>query len=91
MLIRTAHELGHFIRDRRRTANMTQDQLARRIGVSRQWVVDIERGKPTAALSLVLRTLTALGIRIDLRPQEALRERNSIDLNAIIERAKSRR
>ncbi|HKT08221.1 MAG TPA: helix-turn-helix domain-containing protein [Gemmatimonadaceae bacterium] len=91
MIIRTASELGHLVRDRRRSASLTQEQLAKRIGVSRQWVVDIERGKSTAALSLVLRTLNALGIRLDARPQEAIRDRPSIDLNAIIEHAKSRR
>lgn len=91
MIIRTASELGHLIRDRRRAASMTQEQLATRVGVSRQWVVDIERGKSTAALSLVLRTLNALGIRLDARSQDAIRDRPSIDLNAIIEHAKSRR
>lgn len=91
MIIRTALELGHLIRDRRRAAHMTQEQLAKRIGASRQWVVGIERGKPTAAVSLVLRTLNALGVRLDARPQDAPRDRTSIDLNAIIEHAKSRR
>ncbi|HEX6808012.1 MAG TPA: helix-turn-helix domain-containing protein [Gemmatimonadaceae bacterium] len=91
MIIRTASELGHLIRDRRRAATLTQEELATRIGVSRRWVVEIERGKKTAALSLVLRTLNALGIRLDARQQDAPRDRSSIDLNAIIEHAKSRR
>lgn len=91
MIIRTASDLGHLIRDHRRAAKITQERLAKRVGVSRQWIVDIERGKPTATLSLVLRTLNALGIRLDARTQDAPRNRPSIDLDAIIEHAKSRR
>ena len=91
MIIRSAGELGHLIRARRRTAKLTQEQLATRIGVSRQWLVEMEAGKPTAALSLVLRTLRALGIRVDLLSDDRRRPKASVDIDAIIDAAKSRK
>jgi DNA-binding XRE family transcriptional regulator len=42
------------------------------IGVSRQWIVAMEKGKPPAEIGLVLRALTALGVNLDaddLAPQ----------------------
>jgi DNA-binding XRE family transcriptional regulator len=34
---------------------MTQEELAKRLGVSRLWIAEFEGGKPTARLDLVLR------------------------------------
>ena len=91
MIIRTANDLGHLIRDQRRQAKLTQEQLARRVGVSRKWIVDIEGGKRTAELSLALRTLRALGIDLDARQRRAHHGRNTPDLDAIIDAAKKPR
>lgn len=65
MLIRTAHEVGLLIRDRRRTLGLTQAELAERIGASREWVRLLESGKPRLELGLTLRALTALGVLLD--------------------------
>jgi HTH-type transcriptional regulator / antitoxin HipB len=65
MFIRTPADLGAVIRDRRRQLGLGQAELAERIGVSRQWVVGIERGRARAELGLVLRTLDSLGIRLN--------------------------
>lgn len=65
MLIRTAHEVGLLVRDRRRAAGMTQAELAERVGASREWVRLLESGKPRLELGLTLRALTALGITLD--------------------------
>ena len=62
MLIRTPRDLGAAIRSRRKALGLDQAALAARVGVSRQWIIDIEKGKPRAALDLVLQTLQALGI-----------------------------
>ena len=43
---------------------MTQADLARRTGVSRQWVAAVERGKPRAELGLILRTFNVLDMPI---------------------------
>jgi hypothetical protein len=38
--------------------------------VSRRWLSDLEAGKPTAAVGLVLRTLQALELVVDLQLDE---------------------
>lgn len=62
MRVRTPTDLGAIIRDRRTKLGMDQKSLASQVGVSRQWIVEVEKGKPRAEVGLVLRTLEALGI-----------------------------
>jgi HTH-type transcriptional regulator/antitoxin HipB len=62
MRLRTPKDIGLTIRERRKALGLDQAELARRVGVSRQWIVGIEKGKGRADLSLVLRTLDALGV-----------------------------
>jgi y4mF family transcriptional regulator len=68
MRVRTSTDVGAVIRDRRQALGLTQAALAEKVGVSRKWIVDVERGKPRAALRWVLRTLEALGIVLDVGP-----------------------
>jgi len=65
MLIRTSREVGLLVRDRRRAIGLTQGALAERVGASREWVRQLESGKPRLELGLTLRALTALGIALD--------------------------
>jgi len=58
MLIGTPADLGAVIRDRRKRLTLDQSTLAKRIGVSRQWLIDVEHGHPRAELALVLRLST---------------------------------
>ena len=67
MWIRTVDDVAELVRDRRKQLGLSQMELARRAGVSRQWLVDLERGKPTAEVALVLRTLAAAGMQLDAR------------------------
>ena len=53
-----------MIRDQRKRVHLSQQQLSDRLGVSRQWVVEVEKGKPRAEIGLILRALEALGLRI---------------------------
>jgi transcriptional regulator with XRE-family HTH domain len=63
MRLRTPTDIGLLIRQRRRAQHLDQAELARRVGVSRQWIIGIEKGgKVRADLNLVLRTLDALGV-----------------------------
>ena len=66
MQIRTPRDLGLVIRDRRRRLKLSQTDLARKVGVGRQWIASVERGKPGVELGLVLRTFTALGLSLTL-------------------------
>jgi len=89
MLIRTPTDLGAVIRDRRKGLKLDQSTLAKRIGVSRQWVIDIEHGHPRAELTLVLRALDALGIPLHASGEPGTRAAPSgVDINAIVARAK---
>ena len=64
MRVRTPKEVGALIRDRRRHLGLDQSTLAKRVGVSRQWIIEAEQGKPRAAVGLILRTLAALGVNL---------------------------
>ena len=64
LAIRTPSDIGALIRDRRRARNLDQAELAKRVGVSRLWINQIEGGKSGASLGLVLRTLDVLGIEL---------------------------
>lgn len=66
MKVRTPIDLGSAIRDRRRRLKLRQDELAARVGVSRKWIIDVEKGKPRAEIGLLLRTLDALGLHLAL-------------------------
>jgi y4mF family transcriptional regulator len=63
---RTSRDLGVVIRAARREQGMTQAQLAAAVGVARSWVIAVERGKSTAEVGLVLRTLAVLGLVADV-------------------------
>src|SRR5438046_1008895 len=96
MQVNTARDIGALIKDRRRTLNVSQSDLAARVGVSRLWIVNLEKGKSTAQISLVLRTLKELGVSIDAsfikQGIDAKRQQtDAVDLNAIIQKTKAAR
>jgi transcriptional regulator with XRE-family HTH domain len=68
--IDSIHDLAATARGRRHSLGMTQEQLAARMGVSRQWVSQFERGKRTVELGFALRLLDALdlGLRLETDP-----------------------
>lgn len=86
MEVRNSAEVGLCIRERRRELGIDQRTLAARIGVSRQWVVAIEKGKARAEVGLVLRALTALGLAVDIRPTVA----GPTEIDEIVDRARRR-
>jgi HTH-type transcriptional regulator / antitoxin HipB len=89
MLVRAASELGAVIRDRRKQLKLDQATLAKKIGVSRQWVIDVEKGHARAQLGLVLRAIDALKLQLDASADQGTRRRaGSVDIDAIISRAR---
>ena len=86
MVVKNPRELGHLVRDRRLNNGLTQASLAEEVGVSRKWIIDLEGGKRTTDLSLVLRTLNVLGIELDAR-NRADDQGKKDDIDAIVERA----
>ena len=72
MQLKTARQIGTLLRERRTQLGWSQVKLADRMGVSRLWIIQLEQGKPTARMSLVLRAFKALGIILDAGlPQDA--------------------
>ncbi len=63
--LKTPADLGNVILQRRKALGWDQARLAHEAGVSRQWIIEIEKGKPRAELQLVLRALNVLGIELD--------------------------
>ena len=89
MLIRTPGDLGGLIRDRRKQLKLDQAAFARRVGVSRQWVIQIEHGHSRAELGLVLRALDALDIQLDATARKPRRRRSrAVDIDDIVANAK---
>ena len=95
MRIRTAADLGAFIRERRTKLGMDQISLAKKAGTSRKWLVEVEQGKPGAEIGLILRTLKSLGVSVDLKA-DSYREIPSIgkattpDINSVLDALKKR-
>lgn len=68
MRLRFASDIGHVIRNERKHSGMSQRELASFAGVSRKWLSDVENGKDTAEIGMVLMLLRKL--RIDLEVAE---------------------
>lgn len=96
MRVRTALDLGLVIRERRRALGLGQGALAKQVGVSRQWLIEVEHGKARAEIGLLLRTLNALNLEIMIAPSDtgppeaAPIPEFAIDINAVIDRARGR-
>lgn len=63
-LIETPQQLGELIRAVRKAQGIRQDDLAGLISASHVFVLEVERGKPTAQIGKVLDLLRELGIRL---------------------------
>jgi y4mF family transcriptional regulator len=65
--------LGRIVRETRRALGLTQPKLALSAGVGVRFLVDIERGKPTAQIGKIMQVLAALGIELQLSPPTTLK------------------
>jgi HTH-type transcriptional regulator/antitoxin HipB len=89
MSIRTPTELGAAIRQAREAANVTQAQLAAKIGTTQARLSRFEGGDGAINLRTVLQILAALNLQIELQKQQFGEDANGnqdeedIDLTAI--------
>ncbi len=94
MNLRTSTDIGLAIRERRRALGLDQATLARRLNVSRQWIIALERGRDRAPVGLVLRTLSALGLHLRAGEEPAAAPRPlplaSVDINAWVDAHRGR-
>lgn len=65
-ILATPADVGRAIRDKRRELGLTQQELADWVGVARQWIVKVEKGKARVDLESLLRTLFQLGLELHL-------------------------
>ena len=94
MRIRTTVDLGAVIRDRRTKLGFYQKSLAAKVGVSRQWIVEVEKGKPRAEIGLVLRTIEALGMSLTVdEPRKTIGQTGPppVDIDSIVAAARAKR
>jgi y4mF family transcriptional regulator len=63
-IIHSVDDLGLVLRAVRKSSGVRQDDLAAIVGVSKQFTADVERGKPTVQLGLVLQLLREMGIEL---------------------------
>ena len=96
--VRTPVDLGGVIRDHRTKLGLDQKTLAQKAGISRQWMVEIEKGNPGASIGLILRTIRVLGVSLaaddEIPPklkQASLSSDSSIDIDSIVESARRKR
>ncbi len=92
MKIRSITDLAAIVRGRRKDLRWSQEELARRAGVSRKWIYDFEAGKATAQLGLILRVLDVLGLAVDvtLAAEAARSQGPSVDLDALLDEHRAR-
>ena len=77
-------DVAAIIRDRRRQLGWTQAQLASRIGVGREWVIQCEKGKPSIEWGIVIRAFRALELSVDLSPETRASEPGGDELAEIL-------
>lgn len=59
-------ELPGIVRARRKELGIDQETAARLAGVSRKTISEIERGKQTIRLDVIIRVLDVLGLRLEI-------------------------
>jgi predicted transcriptional regulator len=78
-------DLGLVVRAVRRTSKIRIDDFSAIAGVSKQFTSDVERGKPTVQLGLVLKLLEELGVPLTLDiPEQVIQELDSLRKKASV-------
>ncbi len=69
--VRNARDLGEAIRSARDVTGLTQSELSARAGISRSYLAQVERGRSTRLLDLVLDLLRLLDMELVVRRRES--------------------
>jgi DNA-binding XRE family transcriptional regulator len=72
-------QVGRFISERRKDLRLTQDELAKRVGISRLSIIHIESGRSNARLSTIVGILNVLKICLEAREQSYERRASGDD------------
>lgn len=60
-------ELGAAIRAKRKSLGVTQKELAMAAGVGLRFLIELEKGKPTARIEGVFKVLQVLGMKLTVK------------------------
>ena len=63
-VVHDVDELGRLVREARKRQGIDQVAAAELCGVSPRWLGELERGKPTQRIGLVLQVLARLGLEV---------------------------
>ena len=63
--MKARHEIRNTVRRHRLMRDMTQNELAEMLGVTRQTVLSIEKGKYTPSIALALRLADVFGVSVE--------------------------
>ncbi len=63
--------VGETIKQRRAQLGLTQKELAARVGISRQYLAEIETGRRKPTLNTLERLFFALGLSLQVKTEEA--------------------
>lgn len=63
-----AYYTGQLIEQARKGANMTQEELAKKIGTNKSYISRVENGKTEPKVSTFYRIASALGLTVELTP-----------------------
>ena len=64
--IETPEELGRYLLKERRNLKLTQKEISEFTDVGRKFVLELEKGKPTAQIGKVFEVINALGLELHL-------------------------
>lgn len=77
--LRSTPQLGAAIRAARTQTGLTLADAALTLGVAKQTLSDLERGKPTVGLGLAIQIATGLGVALFMTPA-SMREQTKMKL-----------
>ena len=70
MNIQTDKELGAYLRQRRKSMNLTIEDMASVIPCSPRPLGELERGQRGVSISMLLKMLALLGLQLNIRGKE---------------------
>jgi DNA-binding XRE family transcriptional regulator len=62
-------KIGKFIAERRKNANLTQEEVGRRIGASKGYISRVERGLTVPTVATLYKLVAAMGLKIVFLPK----------------------
>ena len=69
--IQTVGDLGQLVREYRKQKHLTLEKVSGLGNVSMRFLSEFERGKETAEIGKILKTLKVLGLDVIIRPRSA--------------------